>query len=192
MQKNNKGFVLVETLLVSVFILTTLIFLFVQFRTVKQSYDRSFRYNTVTGMYAASNFSTYIKENSYGTLVDALNRECEGQTDCTKKYYLDLSNCPAQLLDEPTYCSRLKDTLNVDHIYFTAEDLSFLLHYLDSDAYLNASKNNQDINRETRNYIKTIKYDKDVNRYRLILEFKDNTYASIKVTGFGGVSYAHG
>ena len=43
MQKNNKGFVLVETLLVSVFILTTLIFLFIQFRTVKQSFDRSFR-----------------------------------------------------------------------------------------------------------------------------------------------------
>lgn len=192
MQKNNKGFVLVETLLVSVFILTTLIFLFIQFRTVKQSFDRSFRYNTVTGMYAASNFSTYIKENSYGTLVDALNSECEGQSSCTKKYYLDLSTCPAQLLDEPTYCSRLKVTLNVDHIYFTAEDLTFLLHYLDSDAYLNASKNDQDINRETRNFIKTIKYDKDVNRYRLILEFKDGTYASIKVTGFGGVSYVQG
>ena len=192
MRKNNKGFILVETLLVSVFVLTTLIFLFVQFRSIRQSYERSFKYDTVTGMYAASNFSTYIKENSYGTLVDTLNSECEGQSGCTKKYYLNLSACPAQLLDEPTYCSRLKETLNVDHIYFTAEDLTFLIHYLDSDAYLNASKNNQDINRETKNFIKTIQYDKDVNRYRLILEFKDGTYASIKVTGFGGVSYVQG
>lgn len=190
MRKNNKGFVLVETLLVSVFVLTTLIFLFVQFRSIRQSYERSFKYDTVTGMYAASNFSTYIKENSYGTLVEALKSECDGQTGCIKKYYLDLSTCPAQLLDEPTYCSRLKEVLNIEHVYFTDEDLSFLLSYLDSDAYLNATREEVDINRETRNYIKTIKYDKDVNRYRLIMEFKDGTYSSIKVTGFGGVSYA--
>ena len=190
MRKNNKGFILVETLLVSVFVLTTLIFLFVQFRSIRQSYERSFKYDTVTGMYAASNFSTYIKENSYGTLVEALKSECDGQTGCIKKYHLDLSTCPAQLLDEPTYCSRLKEVLNIEHVYFTDEDLSFLLSYLDSDAYLNASREEVDINRETRNYIKTIKYDKDVNRYRLIMEFKDGTYSSIKVTGFGGVSYA--
>ena len=52
---------------------------------------------------------------------------------------------------------------------------------------MNNSKNGTDINRETRDYIKKIKYDKDVNRYRLIVEFKDGTYASIKVTGFGGI-----
>ena len=104
-----------------------------------------------------------------------------------KKYYLDLSTCPGQLLDETNYCARLKDILNIEHVYFTFEDLSFLLHYLDSTTYMNNSKNGTDINRETRDYIKKIKYDKDVNRYRLIVEFKDGTYASIKVTGFGGI-----
>ena len=187
MQKNNKGFILVETLLVSVFILTTLVFLFVQFRSIKKGFDDSFKYNTVTGMYAASNFSTYIKEASYATLVDTLKKECEGQSGCEKKYYLDLSTCPGQLLDEPNYCARLKDILNIEHVYFTFEDLSFLLHYLDSTTYMNNSKHGTDINRETRDYIKKIKYDKDVNRYRLIVEFKDGTYASIKVTGFGGI-----
>ena len=85
MQKNNKGFILVETLLVSVFILTTLVFLFVQFRSIKKGFDDIFKYNTVTGMYAACNFSTYIKEASYATLVDTLKKECEGQSGCEKK-----------------------------------------------------------------------------------------------------------
>ena len=171
MKKNNKGFVLVETLIVSVFVLTTLVFLFVEFRKVKQGFDTSFTYNTVTGMYAASNFASYIKDGSYETIVNAL------KTDGKNTHYIDLSECPAQLFTEPIYCGRLKDTLNMSHMYFTDEDLSFLLRNL----------NSADMNPTTKKYIKTIKYDKDVSRYRLIIEFKDNTYASIKVTGHGGL-----
>ena len=44
MKKRNKGFILLETLVVSTFIITLLIYLYVQFSNLKKSYDISFRY----------------------------------------------------------------------------------------------------------------------------------------------------
>ena len=44
MKKNNRGFTLVETLVVSSFIVGILVFLFAQFSKLKKSYDASFEY----------------------------------------------------------------------------------------------------------------------------------------------------
>ena len=46
MKKNNRGFTLVETLVVSAFIVGILIFLFSQFSRLKSSYEASFEYYT--------------------------------------------------------------------------------------------------------------------------------------------------
>ena len=54
MKKNEKGFVLLETLIVTTFVVSTLIFLYTQFSNIKTSYDASFRYNTVEGLYDAN------------------------------------------------------------------------------------------------------------------------------------------
>lgn len=57
---NKKGFMLLETLVVSTFILGILIFLFIQLSTIKRAYDTSFRYNTITGLYHAKEFSKFL------------------------------------------------------------------------------------------------------------------------------------
>ena len=49
-KKNNKGFMLVETLIVATFLVTTLLFIYVQFNNITRTYDTSFRYNTVNGL----------------------------------------------------------------------------------------------------------------------------------------------
>lgn len=181
MRKNNKGFALVETLLVSVFILTTLIFLFVQFRSVKQSFDESFNYDTVSGMYAASNFANFLKEENFSMFTDALNNECSGEEGCTRKYYVELTSCSPELFAEPTYCHRLKENLGIDQIFFSRENLNGLLNYLKSEDYMNDE--NPDISRTTKNYLETVAYDEESIRYRVILTFYDGTYASLGVSG---------
>ena len=65
MKKRNKGFMLIETLVVSTFIISTLIYLYVQFTNLKKSYDISFRYDTIPGLYSAKEIDKFIN-NNYG------------------------------------------------------------------------------------------------------------------------------
>ena len=59
MKKNSKGFMLIDTLIVSITVSAILIYLYFQFASVNDSYIKNFRYNTVPGLYAGAD----IKEN---------------------------------------------------------------------------------------------------------------------------------
>ena len=108
---NNKGFMLVEILVVSVFISTVLVVLFVQFKKINKSYEVSFNYNTVDGLYLLdnvkrkigsqiSNYTTYecnmIKEMGIQKLYlarkdakdDMLNDKSDEDLTITFKDYL--------------------------------------------------------------------------------------------------------
>ena len=60
MKKSYRGFTLVETLIVSAFIIGILIFLFSQFTKLKKSYDTSFENNTIPALYKARNINRYL------------------------------------------------------------------------------------------------------------------------------------
>ena len=79
MKKKQKGFVLVETLVVSLLVLTVLIFLFLQLNTINLNYQKSFRYNTVEGLYSANNMKVYILKNGYENLVKEMNEKKIGR-----------------------------------------------------------------------------------------------------------------
>ena len=57
---NNRGFLLVESLVVTTFVLTVLVFLFVQFKNLFNSYENSYDYNTVEGIYNLNTFKNYL------------------------------------------------------------------------------------------------------------------------------------
>ena len=61
---NNKGFMLVEVLVVSVFISSILIVMFVQFKKINNSYNVSFNYNTVDSLYLLNNVKKRLITNS--------------------------------------------------------------------------------------------------------------------------------
>ena len=58
---NNKGFLLAESLIVSTFVLTVLIFLFVQFRNIMNTNKRSYIYNSVEDIYSLGSIGDYFK-----------------------------------------------------------------------------------------------------------------------------------
>ena len=57
-KNNNKGFMLLETMIVSAFIITTLTFLYVQFSNLKKSYEESFKYDSIPELYKAKEKNT--------------------------------------------------------------------------------------------------------------------------------------
>ena len=136
---NNKGFMLTETLIVSTFLVTTLLFIYMQFNTV-------------------TNIADYIKTEE----IDKL------KNDLTNSEYIDISKCPNTYFKETEYCQVLFETLKVKTVIFTLENLKEL------------KSKQTDLDQTIVDFIDYLNYDQ-TDGYRVIAEFNDNTFASLKV-----------
>jgi len=171
-KNNNLGFMLIETLLVSTFVLGVLTYLFVQFSALKRSYDDDFKYNTIPALYGIKNINQYLlRYNEYGNLIN-------NYLPISGKGYTEIK---CAQLTTATSCSDLLQNLNIKSIYL-AKDVEF--------------KNNIDDFKENDNtyelyrFIKKISFidetkeseDTSSLHYHLIAEYNDNTYATISIT----------
>ena len=63
---------LTETLIVATLLITVLLFMYVQFKNVMRSYERSFKYNTINNIYALNNAKKYIESVNYVLMANSL------------------------------------------------------------------------------------------------------------------------
>ena len=157
----NKGFMLMETLVVSTFVVTTLTILFVQFQRINRNFDITFTYNTVNGLYATNNIHNFIKPD-VPKIVEELDK--------SSVPYLDITSCPTYITSQE-YCKALMTSLKVKKVLFTKEDITDLKENI---------KENTEIDQKLKDFIKYISDAKNDN-YRLIVEFTDATYATLKL-----------
>lgn len=172
MKKNNKGFMLLETLIVSTVILSTLIFLFVQFSNIKTSYEISFTHNTIPGIYIAKELSDLLIETENNiVLSNKLNENTNGFVLITTPLYLKNINT--------TFYNTMITNMNIKNAIYTNNNLTTFKSYLNSD------KIDKNIFTESfKNFIFKIKTkNTNENNGRLIIMFKDNTFASIVIGG---------
>ena len=156
---NNQGFLLLETLLVAVFIASTLIFLYVQFGKVRDSYNASFHYNTVASAYSTHTFLEYLQENGIQNLSTTL-----ATTDTA---YIDVTKCSATYLTQTTMCTTLLSKLGIKKMYYVSDDLTKFKANLPSD-----------MSNAFKAYVATLKSGEGLG-YRIIAEYTDGTFASI-------------
>lgn len=100
MKKNKqKGFMLVETLVVTTFISGVFLFLFIQFNNLNKSYKYSFKYDSVEGLYALDDVVDYLNDESLfkSNLATSLSDD----------NYIKLSNCSSNLFSSVEYCNKL-------------------------------------------------------------------------------------
>lgn len=168
---DSKGFLLTELLVTATLVSTVLIFLYTQFYTIKRSYDTSFKYNTVNGLYALSNVRSFLEENDIYILTQGLNTTS----------YIDLKNDNLQTANT-TYFNGLITGLNIKYLIFTNQNIDNLINQINNGTALNSDTNEYE---DLKKFIKRIDFDnKDTNNnYRIIAEFNDNTFASILVGG---------
>lgn len=163
---NKKGFTLVETLIVSTVVSSILVYFFIQFSTLKRNYNASFKYNTVNDLYALEDIAEYIngvdKSLIQNYFIDTI----------TNKQYVYIHH-DTELLDD-----------NVDNYEMILDnDFVDLLDTLYIDTLLVIPENIGDIDKSEfskgmNKFIDKIKYNGG-NNYRLIAQFKDNTYANL-------------
>ena len=157
---NNKGFMLTETLIVATFLVTTLLFIYVQFNNINKTYNNSFKYNTVNGLYNSKNITQYISTDGLDALKNAI-----AQDDVE---FINITDCSSAYFTENEYCNVLMSSSNVKTVLFTKENL---------DSLKNITTN---LEQTIIDFINYINYE-ETTGYRIIVEFNDNTFASLKI-----------
>ena len=154
-KKDSKGFLLAETLIVTIFVSGVLIFLFMQFRSVSKSYDESFAYNTVDDLYALEDIKNTILDDQ--TLYNYIT------TNVNEKKYIDITDC--SLFTNSEYCLKLIELSNIKQIFITT-------NYFENNDIKNYDE-------AFKIFISKVHGDGEES-YRLIASFNDNTYASLR------------
>ena len=160
MIKNNKGFAITEVLILSTVIIGILIFMYSQFKNINRSYQYSFKYDTVEGMYLANNIVNYINSDNYDKLVEETTNRLEG--------YIDITNCDVEIFNTASYCDALFQKSEIDKLIFTEENLTKLRN------------NMMNFDNDFKTYIKQIKTTNEKNDYRIIIKYKDGTFATMR------------
>ena len=146
MKKNKNGFMLAEVFIISSFVLGILVYMFVQINSIMRNYNRSFSYNTVSGLYLTNEIKKYININDSSTL----------STACTNNIYI-----------YDNVLSELKRDANIKNIIIGN------LEYIKN----NASSNDA----ITPKALDFIKYLENKDKCVIIVEFNDDTYASLNM-----------
>lgn len=160
MKLNNKGFALTEVLILSSVVIGVLTFMYIQFKNINRSYQKSFNYDTVEGMYLANNILNYINDDNYDLLVEQLENNPKG--------YIDITNCSIELFETPTFCENLFEKSKIEKILFTKENLYEL------------KQNLADLDNGTKDYINQLKITNAEKEYRIIIKYNNNTFASMR------------
>ena len=169
-KNNNKGFMLLETMVVSAFIITALIFLYVQFSNLKNSYVVSFKYDPIPELFKTKEIDKFINEN-YG-----YNDLLEGVKNSEHKYIelYDGSVCNLTYFSKYNIdCDRLMRESNVKTALLVSTNLSNAINYL---------KNNKKYSNGLYLYMKKINQTTDNHSYSLIVEFEDNKYTNLVIS----------
>lgn len=168
MKKKNKGFLLLETIMVSTFIISTLVYLYVQFINLKKNYDISFRYDTITGLYNLKEIDKFISTN-YG-YIDLIE-----DVDSSTHHYIEIYN---------------DDEINLSYFSSNSVYLKDLIHlmnaktiifYKNSNELKNVLKDSNIYSNELYLYILKQNVVENNDYYTLLVEYNDNTFASINV-----------
>lgn len=179
MKKNEKGFMLVETLVVTTLVSTVLIFLYLQFTNIVNNFNRNLKYNSVNNMYASHDIKELILKDQNGTFYTNLIQLLTTNINNHTTNYLEiLTTCDTKsgaynLVDCENF-KEITDFYEIEQIIFTLEGNKLT----DNDyTKLNDSY--------FKNFIKSIENNSNTennnkNIYQLIIKFKNQKYANIR------------
>lgn len=159
---NNKGFFLVETIVVVGIVATVLVLFYSQISVFYHNYERNAKYSTVESVHAARNIRIYIEQNYTATLISDL------QASSTPLY--DITNYG---FDATGYYANLVSSLNIDYIYFTPYNIN--------NAIINYA--NYNVNANFIDFLKTLRVSDDkADTYRIIIVLNNGNYSATLFT----------
>ena len=152
---NNKGFLLAETLIVTTFVLTVLIYLFAQFKNLTIEFKKAYKYNAVQDIYNLGSVSKFITENrislTNGTVIYK-DGTCQNIPDENKEI-----------------CNIIAQGIGAEYIYYEDSDMDI------ARQSTNITNGKQDL----KDFINKINAKKIEGKGRLIAKFNNGNFATI-------------
>lgn len=146
---------LAETLVVTTFVAGVLIYLYIQFSNLNNSYEDSYIYNTVEGLYALDDIKTYIESDDQ--ILEYINENIEDLK------YIDITDC--SLFTNYDYCEELLESENIKSIFITTNQVPYesIVQY----------------NEKFTTFISKINKE-GIEPYRIVASFNNSTYATLR------------
>lgn len=184
MKKNVKGFMLIETLIVSTLVTTILVFLYVQFNNIVKTFNTELHYNNVSNLYTATKIKNYILKyaDDDGVLIDNLVSALKNNIiAANSKYYVYFYNVDDDnvnnSVDVPSFLKVILEQYEIKNIIFKAKKINMTSSDLNSFKenpklvnYIKYSQKSNTSNEENIDYL---------SDFTLIIEFADNNFASV-------------
>lgn len=163
MKKNNKGFMLAETIIVTVIVATIMVSLYVAFNKVYSAYTLKNKYTDIDLLYAANAVQDYLIDNL--TLNDIVSNtliDLSEGIDLVSSSYAD------------NYCTNIFTNYNIEHMYMIK-----LGETPKAEEIINKLTDpNQTFNQTFKDYINYLetsgKLNDGSNKYIFLLEAKEN------------------
>jgi len=167
---NKKGFALVETLIVSVFVISLFTFFYANMFPLIGEYERYENYDDISTKYMAHYFRMMILQDENHSSITNLNGAI----------YKDLTDC--SLFKDQTYCNTLKNKYSLTRVYLTAFNLEEFKNLVNTTESLG----NEFTYANFSSYIEYLPTYKDLalektNYNRIIIETSDGHYSTIEV-----------
>ena len=170
MQKlNKKGFALVETLIVSVFVMTIFTIIYTNFFPIMGEYERREGYDDIDNIYKTYLIKKMI-ESKYFTSAGKSEFNSLSSSSPVKEY---TSNCTQLTGDGSSYCPILLNEVGAVKVYYAKYNLTEL-----KNAIKNDSSSVSSMDAETKDYIRTLPYYTNAANnprgytYRIIVKYK--------------------
>lgn len=178
MKKNVKGFMLIETLVVSTIVTTVLVFLYVQFNNIVKNFNRELHYNSVNNLYILEGVKNYIINDE--SFFSSLKTNLLTKIINDDVYYIQIVKDGAVQMTFDTTFEDLIEFYKIKNMIFTVNPIN-----------LTKADYKKIANPNFENFIKYIdkgKKEKDddqnvfINDYRFFVELEDNQFASLKIS----------
>lgn len=134
---NNRGVVLLEMLIVSIFVMAIFVFIYRNTIPMMGQYEKLSTFDDVDSVYAVNLIKNMVVSNIPAKYID--------ENLLANSSYADISNCnDSQLYTDSDYCIKLKQSLNIED-----NDLIYITRYYSSD--LDSFR--EEINKKEKDYL---------------------------------------
>lgn len=131
----NRGFILVETMVVSIFVMAIFVFVYRNSIPMMGRYQRLNRYDDLDGVYAANMVKKMVTSYLSFDRIDNL---------LVNSTYVDVSNCSdTNLYSDAAYCTKLKKSLQME-----TGDVILITRYNPSEKVISVGKSFRDVVQE--------------------------------------------
>lgn len=167
---NKKGFVFIETIVVVVVLLTSLLYLYSTYTALSINEKKRITYDDVAYLYRTYSIKKYFVSQRLDRLASNMDQTVPS------KFMVSFGCKSRDLFDSYTkeagFCESALEDLNVKNVYFTYYDLSFL-HDCDNNSIDGMCSVLSMVDTSVGDYMKTLG-GKGESGYRIIVEFEDD------------------